>query len=270
MLAINPEIFKLGPLSIRWYAVIILSGALLATWLSDRVAKKKGFPEEFISDLLFYLLPLGIIGARIYYVIFKWEDYQNNWLDIFKIWEGGIAIYGGLIAGLLVILWYSKKKKAHPIVVLDIIVPYVLLAQGIGRWGNFVNQEAFGDVVTRGYLEAQFIPSFIIDQMQIDGVYYQPTFLYESVLSVIGFIVLIILRHKVKTLKIGDLTLGYLVWYGIERFIVEGMRSDSLYIGSIRVSQALSLVLVVVAVVIFFIKKRWITQTFDDYRYSKR
>ncbi|MBS4761997.1 prolipoprotein diacylglyceryl transferase [Carnobacteriaceae bacterium zg-ZUI252] len=265
---INPEIFRIGPLSVRWYAVIILTGAILATWLSNRVAQRKNFPDEFINDLLFYLFPIGIVGARIYYVAFTWDEYKNNLWDVFKIWEGGIAIYGGLIAGLLVIYWYAKKKHTHPLVVLDIIVPYVLLAQGIGRWGNFMNQEAFGAAVSRQYLEAQFIPSFIIDRMYIGGTYYQPTFLYESVLSVIGCIVLIVLREKWQHLKIGDLTLGYIFWYGIERFIVEGMRSDSLYIGAIRVSQALSVVLVIFAIIAFFVKKKWIQQSFATYMYS--
>lgn len=267
MFVINPEILSLGPISIRWYAVLILSGAVLATVLSNRLAKSKGFPDDFITDLLFYVLPIGILGARIYYVIFKWDIYQNDLLAIFKVWEGGLAIYGGLLAGLGVIYWYSKKYKANPIVVVDIIVPYVLLAQAIGRWGNFINQEAFGDAVTRSYLESLHLPTFIIDQMNVNGVYYQPTFLYESVLSFLGFILLVVLRNRVKTLRIGDLTLGYMFWYGIERFIVEGMRSDSLYIGTIRVSQALSLVLVVVAIVVYFYKKRFIKETFREYVY---
>lgn len=267
MFVINPEILSLGPISIRWYAVLILSGAVLATVLSNRLAKSKGFPDDFITDLLFYVLPIGILGARIYYVVFKWDIYQNDLLAIFKVWEGGLAIYGGLLAGLGVIYWYSKKYKANPIVVVDIIVPYVLLAQAIGRWGNFINQEAFGDAVTRSYLESLHLPTFIIDQMNVNGVYYQPTFLYESMLSFLGFILLVVLRNRVKTLRIGDLTLGYMFWYGIERFIVEGMRSDSLYIGTIRVSQALSLVLVVVAIVVYFYKKRFIKETFREYVY---
>lgn len=269
MFVINPEIFRLGPISIRWYAVLILSGAVLATILSNRLAKSKGFPEEFITDLLFYVLPIGILGARLYYVVFKWEDYQHNLLSVFKIWEGGLAIYGGLLAGLGVIFWYSKKYKANPIVLVDMIVPYVLLAQGIGRWGNFINQEAFGDVVTRGYLENLHLPTFIIDQMNINGSYYQPTFLYESVLSFLGFILMIVLRNRIKSLRIGDLTLMYMFWYGIERFVVEGMRSDSLYIGTIRVSQALSLILVVMAIVVYFYKKRFIKETFAEYVYHK-
>lgn len=267
MFVINPEILSLGPISIRWYAVLILSGAVLATVLSNRLAKSKGFPDDFITDLLFYVLPIGILGARIYYVVFKWDIYQNDLLAIFKVWEGGLAIYGGLLAGLGVIYWYSKKYRANPIVVVDIIVPYVLLAQAIGRWGNFINQEAFGDAVTRSYLESLHLPTFIIDQMNVNGVYYQPTFLYESMLSFLGFILLVVLRNRVKTLRIGDLTLGYMFWYGIERFIVEGMRSDSLYIGTIRVSQALSLVLVVVAIVVYFYKKRFIKETFREYVY---
>lgn len=269
MLQINPEIISIGPISLRWYAVLIMTGAILATVLSNRLAKSKGFPEEFISDLLFYVLPIGIVGARLYYVIFKWEDYQHDLLAIFKVWEGGLAIYGGLLAGLGVIYWYAKKYHTNPVVVVDIIVPYVLLAQAIGRWGNFINQEAFGVAVTRSYLESLHLPSFIIDQMNIGGVYYQPTFLYESLLSFIGFVVLVSIRKFVKTIQVGDLTLGYMFWYGIERFIVEGMRTDSLYIGVIRVSQALSLVLVLLSVVLYFYKKRFTQQTFASYNYRK-
>lgn len=267
-LQINPEIISFFGLSIRWYAVLIVGGAILAAYLATKQADQKNFPEDFISDLLFYAFPIGIIGARLYYVLFKLEDYVSNPLKIFAIWEGGIAIYGGLIAGVLVVWWYAKKRKASPLIVLDIITPYVLLAQAIGRWGNFINQEAFGAPVTRQYLESLLIPNFIIDNMNIDGIYYQPTFLYESVLSFIGFLVIIVLRAKLKSLKLGDITLMYIVWYGISRFFVEGMRSDSLYFGAFRISQLLSLVLIILSVIIYVFKKNKITQTYHDYLYK--
>ncbi|MBF0779613.1 MULTISPECIES: prolipoprotein diacylglyceryl transferase [unclassified Granulicatella] len=268
---INPDFIKIGQFSIKWYAVIIMTGALLAAFLSNREALRKKFPKDYIYDLLMYALPIGIIGARAYYVAFEFDRFKSDLLSVFKIWEGGLAIYGGLLAGIGVVYWYSKKFNVSSWVTLDIITPTVLLAQAIGRWGNFVNQEAFGAEVSREHLTQLFIPDFIINQMHINGKYYQPTFLYESVLSIIGFILLMVLRHKVKTLKIGDITLFYIIWYGIERFFVEGMRSDSLWLGSIRVSQALSLVLIMASVIIYVYRhKKQTIGNYSEFMYEKK
>lgn len=265
---INEDFLSFGPITIKWYAVLILSGAFLAMVLSEREAKRKHFPKDYMSDLLLYLLPIGILGARLYYVVFKFEDYQHNLLDVFKIWEGGLAIYGGLLAGLGVIYWYSHKFHVSTWVTLDIITPTVLLAQAIGRWGNFVNQEAFGEVVSKDHLRRLLLPDFIIDQMFINGQYYQPTFLYESVLSLVGFVALLSMRRYMKWLKIGDITLFYIVWYGISRFIVEGMRTDSLYLGTLRVSQALSLVLIIASAIIYVYRHRTLVlENYSNYMY---
>lgn len=267
---INPDFIRIENFSIKWYAVIIMTGALLAAFLSKREALRKKFPKDFMYDLLLYALPIGIIGARIYYVIFELERFKYYPDSVFKIWEGGLAIYGGLIAGLVVIYFYSKKFHVSSWVTLDIIAPTVLLAQAIGRWGNFVNQEAFGAEVTREHLSQLLIPNFIIDQMYIGGKYYQPTFLYESVLSFIGVIVLFSLRSKVKTLKIGDVTLFYILWYAVSRFFVEGMRSDSLWLGPVRVSQALSLVLIIASVIIYVYRHKKLTlDYYSEFMYVK-
>lgn len=255
-LALNPNFISLFGIEIKWYAVFILSGVFLATFLSSKEAKKKNLPKDYISDLLFYILPIGIIGARIYYVIFEWQQYINNPIKIFYIWEGGIAIYGGLIAGVLTIYFYNKKHNIPFWITLDIIAPTVLLAQAIGRWGNFMNQEAHGSPTTLKFLQNLHLPQFIIEQMNINGIYYQPTFLYESIASFIGFIIIFLLRHKLKKLKVRDISAMYLFWYGTERFIIEGMRTDSLWLGDFRVSQLLSLVLIMSSVILFLYNRK--------------
>lgn len=267
---INPDFISFGSFSIKWYAVLILSGAIIAMLLSDYEAKQKKLPKDYMIDLLFYALPIGIIGARIYYVLFKFEDYQANLLKVFYIWEGGIAIYGGLIAGAGVVYWYSKKNRVPVLLTLDIIAPTVLLAQAIGRWGNFVNQEAFGDVVERTVLEGMYLPEWVINQMFINGAYHHPTFLYESVLNITGFFVLYSIRHFNKQLRIGDTTMHYIIWYGISRFFVEGMRTDSLWFGPLRVSQALSLVLIVASVIIYVYRYKKETAYYHMYQYDEK
>lgn len=269
-LTISPDFISFGSFSIKWYAVLILSGAIIAMLLSDYEAKRKHLPKDFMTDLLFYALPIGILGARIYYVLFKFEDYQSNLIKVFHVWEGGLAIYGGLIAGVGVVYWYSKKHHVPFLLTLDIIAPTVLLAQAIGRWGNFVNQEAFGGVVERSVLEGLLLPEWIINQMFINGAYHHPTFLYESVLNIIGFIVLYSIRHFSKHLKIGDTAVLYVIWYGIVRFFVEGMRTDSLWFGPLRVSQALSLVLIVASVIIYVYRYKKEKVYYHAYNYTQK
>ena len=246
---INPIAIEIGPLQVRWYGIIIASAIYIAATLADREATKKGFRKDFVVDLVFWAIPLAFLGARFYYVLFEWKHYIANPADIIKIWEGGIAIYGGLIAGALTTYWFCKKEEVSFTLLLDILAPVVLLAQSIGRWGNFTNQEAHGAEVTRQFLENLHLPSFIIEQMNINGVYYQPTFLYESLWSALGVILLLVLRKKTP-IKVGEIAATYLIWYGCGRFVIEGMRTDSLWLfGVIRISQALSLVLVIGAIV---------------------
>lgn len=246
--AIDPIAIRLGPLQIAWYGVIIVAGMFLATWLSMKEADKRGIEEDFIVDLAFWMLPLAIVGARLYYVLFELGSYIQDPIRILYFWEGGLAIYGGLIAGLAVSVWYADKREVPVWLLADIVFPHVMIAQAIGRWGNFINQEAHGGEVTRGFLENLQLPEFIINQMNINGAYYHPTFLYESVWNVIGFILLMLLRRKKNFLRRGEAGLGYGVWYGFGRFFIEGLRTDSLYMGPFRVSQLLSLVIFIVCI----------------------
>ena len=203
---------------------------------------------SFISDLITYIIVFGIIGARLYYVIFNFDSYKNNLLSIFKIWEGGIAIYGALIGGFLAIVYLAKKRKQSIIKTTDIIAPGLLLAQAIGRWGNFFNSEAHGTEVTIEFLQSLHLPDFIIEGMHINGLYYHPTFLYESIWCILGFIILIVIR-KITKRKTSIMTYSYFIWYGIGRFFIEGLRTDSLYLGTFRISQIVSIILIITGII---------------------
>ena len=251
-LAINPIALKLGPLEIRWYALCIVTGVVVAVWLAMKEAPRKKIKPDDILDFILIAFPIAIIGARLYYILFDLGYYRQNPGEIFAIWHGGIAIYGGLIAGAVTLFIFSYYKMIAPLDFLDIAVPGVLLAQAMGRWGNFFNQEAFGKAVK----SLNYLPNFIKNQMYIDNSYRTPTFLYESSWNLIGFILVMSLRHHLKWLKSGDIVAFYLVWYGLGRFVIEGMRTDSLMLGPIRVSQALSLILVLVGVVLVLVNHK--------------
>ena len=237
----------LGAIKIYWYSVMILLGVMVALYVSLRESKKVGLYEYF-ENLIFEILLFGIIGARLYYVIFNFSVYKHDLLAIFKIWEGGLAIYGGIIGGLLVIIYNAKKHKQSIIKTTDVVAPGLIIAQAIGRWGNFFNGEAHGTEVTYSFLKKLHLPKFIIDGMYIDGTYYHPTFLYESIWCLIGFILLLIIR-KIAKRKKGIVTYSYFIWYGIGRFLIEGLRTDSLYLGSFRISQVVSIIIVLIGIV---------------------
>lgn len=249
---INPIAFKLGPFAIHWYAICIMTGLILAVYLTSKEAPRKKLTSDDIIDFILIAFPLAIIGARLYYVIFQWSYYSQRPSEIFAIWNGGIAIYGGLLTGALILFIYTYYKVINPIDLLDISVPGVLIAQSIGRWGNFINKEAYGKAVSH----LDFLPDFIRKQMYINGHYRIPTFLYESIWNLIGFIIIMILRRKPKFLKEGEITSFYLIWYGIGRFFIEGMRTDSLMFYGIRVSQVLSVVLVIIGVIIIISRRQ--------------
>ncbi|MBE6157610.1 MAG: prolipoprotein diacylglyceryl transferase [Firmicutes bacterium] len=238
-----------GIVKIYWYSICIFLGIITALTLIYRESKREKIDSEFLTNLAFYSVLLGILGARIYYVLFNIDYYIGNPLEILEVWNGGLAIHGGLLTGLIVTLIYCKKNKVNSLKMLDIIVVGVIVAQAIGRWGNFFNGEAFGNVTTLSNLKSQFIPEFIIDGMYIMGEYRQPTFLYESILCLIGFSVMIILR-KNKNLKTGMLTGFYLIWYGLIRVIIESMRSDSLMLGPIKIAQLVSIIFIICGIII--------------------
>ena len=243
-------IIEIGFITIHWYSIILFIAILVGSNLAIKEAKRHGYEENFMVNLLFLGVIIGIIGARAYYVIFNFDYYKDNLSEIFKVWNGGLAIHGGIIAGLICIAIICYKKKVNLLKILDFLVIGLILAQAIGRWGNFFNGEAHGPVTTLEHLQSLFLPEFIIDGMYINGNYYIPTFLYESVWCFLGFIIMIILRRK-KFMKVGYLTSFYLVWYGIERFLVEGLRTDSLMFFSLKIAQLVSLAMIIIGIILF-------------------
>lgn len=209
-------------------------------------------------DFILIAFPLSIIGARIYYVAFSWSDYKDNILSVFAIWNGGIAIYGGLITGAIILYFFTQYRFIKTLDFLDVVAPSVMLAQAIGRWGNFFNQEAYGKAVD----SLNYLPGFIRDQMYIDGAYRQPTFLFESLWNLLGFVVICILRRRPKLLKQGEITAFYLIWYGCGRLLIEGLRTDSLMFLGIRVSQWLSGILILVGIIMVVLRRRKATIPF--------
>ncbi|MGE6611805.1 prolipoprotein diacylglyceryl transferase [Peribacillus sp. NPDC076916] len=244
---LNPIAIDLGPIQVHWYGLIIGFGVLLGLIIALRESERRGLDKEIFTDMILFAVPIAIISARIYYVIFQWEYYSQNPGDIIKIWNGGIAIHGALIGSVLTAVVFAKVKKVSFWKLADIAAPSLLLGQAIGRWGNFMNQEAHGGEITRSFLENMHLPEFIINQMYINGAYYHPTFLYESIWNIAGVIILLSLR-KVN-LRRGELFLTYVIWYSIGRFYIEGLRTDSLMLTeSLRIAQVISIVLVVVAI----------------------
>ena len=247
--------FEVGSVPIYWYGVLIGLGALLGYILASYEAKKRGLPDDIFADLLIFAIPISIIGARLYYVIFEWGYYARNPGSILAIWEGGLAIHGGLIGAVLTAIVFAKIKRISFWKLADIAAPSLILGQAIGRWGNFINQEAHGGEVSRSFLEGLQLPDFIINQMYIEGAYYNPTFLYESLWNLAGFVLLLGLRRV--NLRRGELFLTYVIWYSFGRFFIEGMRTDSLMLfDTIRVAQLLSVLLIVGAVILMVYRRR--------------
>lgn len=253
VLGIDPVAIQLGPLSIRWYGIIIASGILIGYLMAQRTAKKVGIKEDTLIDLIIWCVVMAIICARIYYVAFEWEYYSQHLAEIPLIMNGGIAIHGGLIGAFLTGAILCRVKNLSFFQMVDIVAPGIILAQAIGRWGNFINQEAHGGPVSRSFLENIHIPEFIINQMQIDGVFYQPTFLYESIWNIIGFIILLLIRPH---LKIGETFFAYLIYYSIGRYFIEGLRTDSLMLTEyLRIAQVISIVIIIVSIIVILYRR---------------
>lgn len=248
----DPIALRLGPLEIRWYAICILLGLVLAVYLTTREAPRKKILPDDVLDFILLAFPLAIIGARLYYVAFSWSDYKDDFLSIFAIWNGGIAIYGGLLTGAVVLYFFTRHRFINTLDFLDIVAPSVMLAQAIGRWGNFFNQEAYGKAVE----SLNYLPGFIRNQMYIDGAYRQPTFLFESLWNLLGFALICVLRRRPRLLKQGEITAFYLIWYGCGRLLIEGLRTDSLMFLGIRVSQWLSGVLILIGIAMVVVRRR--------------
>lgn len=263
----------LGPIQIAWYSIFILSGALLAMYLGIREGKRLGISSDFIIDLVLYGIPISVVGARIYYVIFEWSNYKNDLISVLYIHEGGLAIHGAFITAIIWGYFFAKHNNVNFLKLLDLGAVGFLIAQAIGRWGNFMNQEAHGGVVPGVTLDEQrafldqtlHLPKFITNQMYIDGAYYHPTFLYESIWNIIGFTILLILR-RTKLPWIGDQILFYLIWYSTGRFFIEGMRTDSLYVGSLRMAQLISIVFILIGLGLFITRRiiKWKPERYID------
>lgn len=251
----NPILLDLGFIKIYWYSVMILLGLLIGGWLILRESKKFGISVDFMTNLFFYTVPISIVGARLYYVVFNWPYYSIHFSEIYKIWEGGLAIHGGIIFGLIWIIFYTRKYKVNTFRILDMVVVGLIIGQALGRWGNFFNSEAHGGSTTLQFLQSLHLPNFIINGMKIGGVYYHPTFLYESIWCLIGFIIMLFIR-RLKDIKIGQITGFYLIWYGIGRFMIESLRTDSLMFFGLKQAQIISFLMIIIGIIILIIKRK--------------
>lgn len=222
-----------------WYSVLIVAGILLAVWLMGREERRLNLPKDTAIDLALIAVPCGIIGARLYYVAMTWPVFAANPISILYIWEGGVAIYGGVIGGALGALVYARRKKLSFLQLADIVAPGLLLAQAIGRWGNYFNMEAYGPEIQNPAF--WFFPVGVLIEQNGAWVWHMATFFYESMWNLGGFIALWLLRKSQK--PHGNVFCWYLLIYGSGRFIIEQLREDSLYLGGFRVSQYLSLLL---------------------------
>ena len=227
-----PRTFSLGPLTIHFYGLAIGLGLILAVLYACRRSKAFGLKEDDILDGVLWITPFAILCARIYYVAFSWEDYADNLWSVFAIWEGGIAVYGSVIGAVIGVIVLCKVKKLKVATVLDITLLGFFIGQILGRWGNFFNREAFGAATD------SFFRMGLYNTVAGQWEYYHPTFLYESVWNLVGFILLHFLSGHRKF--DGQIALGYAAWYGLGRCFIEGLRVDSLYWGPFRVSQVLA------------------------------
>ena len=245
----------LGFMKIYWYSITMFLGVLSGVLVAYHEVKRKKIDVKKFENMAFYAILFGFVGARIYYVLFNLDYYLSNPIEIIEVWNGGLAIHGGIIGAVIAMYIYCKKNKMSFLLMLDICAPALIIGQIIGRWGNFFNSEAHGGVTTKEYLASLLIPEFIINGMLINGSYYHPTFLYESFFNFIGFIILLFLRYN-KKIHVGVITGFYLMWYSVVRFFVEGLRTDSLMISSLRMAQVISIFLFILGFILIITSKK--------------
>ncbi|GEN87182.1 prolipoprotein diacylglyceryl transferase [Oceanobacillus sp. FSL W8-0428] len=269
---IDRVFLEIGPLTIYWYGIIIAVGAVLAVYLATREAERVGLGKETIMDFIIFAVPIAIISARIYYVIFEFDQYANGPLwKMFATWEGGIAIHGAVIGGVITAIVFAKVKKISFWRLADVVAPSLILGQAIGRWGNFVNQEAHGGPISEAAYESfhQYLPDFIMNQMVIDGVMYHPTFLYESAWNFLIFFGLLLFRRINP--KRGMVFLMYAVTYSIGRFFIEGLRTDSLYIiGDLRTAQVVSILTITAGIILMLYRLMTTDERYLDTPMTKK
>jgi phosphatidylglycerol:prolipoprotein diacylglycerol transferase len=239
----NPIAFQIGPLSVRWYGILIASGLLIGLFLAMREAKRQNLDPEIFVNLIIVAVPVGIVFARLYYVVFNWSAYAEHPAEIFKVWHGGLAIHGAVLGGVAAGYIFTRVNKLRFWQLADIAAPSLILAQSIGRWGNFINQEAYGRVTDLPW------------GMYIAGARRHPTFLYESLWDFGVFLFLIAFRRREK-IKEGDIFALYLILYSVGRFFIEGLRTDSLMIGPFRTAQVVSVILILLGMGIMIYHRR--------------
>ncbi len=240
----NSVAFTVGSWPIYWYGILISAAFIIGIFLVQSLAGKRGYDMDHLWTIFLVLIPCAVFGARLYYVIFSWDIYADDPLRILQTWKGGLAIHGGLLAGILVILIACRKYRMDFFGVLDCFAPAVALGQAIGRWGNYFNGEAYGSVTT--------LPWGI--HVAADQELHHPTFLYESLWDLLVFILLMVLFKKSK--RSGNVVLIYLIVYSVGRFFIEGLRMDSLMIGPFRQAQVLSVCLIIISGAILLYRNR--------------
>ncbi len=243
---INPVAFSLGPITVRWYGLLIALAMLIAAVGGCRMMRKAGINEDDFLTIFMVTIVAAILGARAYYVIFELPYYMQHPDEIIAIWHGGLAVHGGLLAGVAAIYFGCRHYRISFWQFTDIMAPFMILGQAIGRWGNFFNQEAYGYEVD---------PTVVPWAMWIDGAYRHPTFLYESCWDLLVFFVLLWLARQAWVRR-GEIALGYLMLYSMGRVVVEGFRTDSLMLGPLRMAQVMSLVLFAGALLVLLYRRR--------------
>lgn len=239
----DPVAFSIFGIEVAWYGILISLAVLIGVFLAMREAERLGLDEEILLDFLIWEVPLSIIGARIYYVIFEWDMYKNNLIEVFNVRNGGLAIHGAIITAIVVAIIFTKIRKINFWTIADICAPSLILGQSIGRWGNYINKEAHGG------------PTDLPWGIMIEGVKVHPTFLYESIWNFFIFLFLIWYSRNKQKVK-GEVFLLYLALYSFIRVFIEGLRTDSLMMGGIRVAQLMSTIGIVIPVIIFIRRRK--------------
>ncbi|MBQ9315017.1 MAG: prolipoprotein diacylglyceryl transferase [Clostridia bacterium] len=243
----NNVAFNLFGRNIYWYGIIITCGLLLSVLLAKKDKEKYGISWDDITSFLIYAIIVGFICARVYYVIFQWDYYSLHLDEIIKIWNGGIAIYGGVIGAIITGFIFCKVKKINFLKLCDFCAPYLALAQSIGRWGNFVNREAYGGMTN------SFLRMGIFDSSINEYIFVHPTFLYESIANLLIFLLLLCVKKKQKFT--GQIFYLYMILYGLARSVIEGLRTDSLYLGNFRISQLLAIAFILLFSTLYLLQR---------------